>query len=103
MMIGNEYFWPDRLHEPPHISTREYARLVRDWVISIGLQAGGYGMHSMLQTKVGQIYRKTGILRAAQLLLGDTNMDSTVRYLTATMSGVMKVSMAGARKERGGL
>lgn len=81
MMVGSEFLWPGRFHDRPHISTRQYARLVRDWVISIGLEASSYGTHSMRRTKVAQIYRKTGNLRAVQLLLGHTKMDSTVRYL----------------------
>ena len=81
LMIGLEYLWPGRFHERLHISTRQYARLVRDWVKSIGLEPSAYGTHSMRRTKVAQIYRKTGNLRAVQPLLGNTKMDSTVRYL----------------------
>ncbi|MEL6220419.1 MAG: tyrosine-type recombinase/integrase, partial [Pseudomonadota bacterium] len=81
MMIGQEHLWPGRFNEPLHISTRQYARLVRDWVTSIGLEPSAYGAHSMRRTKVAQIYRKTGNLRAVQLLLGHAKMDSTVRYL----------------------
>jgi hypothetical protein len=77
-MIGSEHLWPGRFHERLHISTRQYARLVRDWVSSIGLEPSSYGTHSMRRTKVAQIYRKTGNLRAVQLLLGHTKMDSTV-------------------------
>lgn len=68
LMIGSEYLWPGRFHERLHISTRQYARIVRDWVTSIGLEASAYGTHSMRRTKVTQIYKKTGNLRAVQLL-----------------------------------
>jgi hypothetical protein len=78
--IGREPRWPGRFHERLHISTRQYARIVRDWVTSIGLEASVYRKHSMRRTKVTQIYKKTGNQRAAQLLLGHTKMDSTVRY-----------------------
>ena len=81
LMVGSVYLWPGRFHKRLHISTRQYARIVRDWVTSIGLEAGAYGTHSMRRTKVTQIYEKTGNLRAVQLLLGHTKMDSTVRYL----------------------
>jgi site-specific recombinase XerC len=81
LMIGSEYLWPGRFHERLHISTRQYARIVRNWVTSIGLEASVYGTHSMRRTKVTQFYEKTGNLRAVQLLLGHTKMDSTVRYL----------------------
>ncbi|ETW10816.1 phage integrase family protein [Roseivivax marinus] len=55
-----------------HVSTRQYVRLVPDWVISIGLEPSAYGTHSMRRTKVAQIYMKTGNLRAVQLLHGHT-------------------------------
>ncbi|WP_425075037.1 tyrosine-type recombinase/integrase [Sagittula sp. S175] len=77
IMIGSEHLWPGRFHDRLHTSTRQYARLVRDWVSSIGLEPSSYGTHSMRRTKVAQIYRKTGNLRAVQLLLGHTKMDST--------------------------
>jgi integrase len=70
--IGSRYLFPSRLHARPHISTRQYARLVHRWVESIGLQSASYGTHSMRRTKAAQIYRKTGNLRAVQLLLGHT-------------------------------
>ena len=76
-----EYLWPGRLHDRHHIGTRQYARLVHNWVASLGLEPSAYGTHSMRRTKVAQIYRKTGNLRAVQLLLGHCKMDSTVRHL----------------------
>ena len=94
MMIGQEHLWPGRFHEPLHISTRQYARLVRDWVTSIGLEPSAYGTHSMRRTKVAQIYRKTGNLRAVQLLLGHTKMDSTVRYLGVELEDALAISEA---------
>ena len=81
IMVGSELLWPARFQERLHISTRQYARIVRDWATSIGLEATAYGTHTMRQTKVTQIYKQTGNLRATQLLLGHTKMDSTVRYL----------------------
>lgn len=100
-MIGSEYLWPGRFHERLHISTRRYARLVRGWVNSIGLEPTSYGTHSMRRTKVAQIYRKTGNLRAVQLLLGHTKMDSTVRYLGVELEDALAISEA-ARFEGGG-
>ena len=93
-MIGQEFLWPGRFHEPLHISTRQYARLVRDWVQSIGLEPSAFGTHSMRRTKVAQIYRKTGNLRAVQLLLGHTKMDSTVRYLGVELEDALAISEA---------
>ncbi|GHF74989.1 tyrosine-type recombinase/integrase [Seohaeicola zhoushanensis] len=94
LMLGSEHLWPGRFHERRHISTRQYARLVRDWVTSIGLEPSSYGTHSMRRTKVAQIYRKTGNLRAVQLLLGHTKMDSTVRYLGIELEDALKISEA---------
>ena len=69
-MIGCRFMFPSRFHDRPHISTRQYGRLVRDWVTAIGLEPSRYGTHSMRRTKAAEIYRKTGNLRAVQLLLG---------------------------------
>lgn len=60
MMVGCEYLWPGLFHERLHISTRQYARIVRDCVSSIGLEATTYGIHSMRLTKVTQIHKKNG-------------------------------------------
>jgi site-specific recombinase XerD len=68
--VGSRYLFPSRLHARPLISTRQYARQVHHWVESIGLESASYGTHSMRRTKAAQIYRKTGNLRAVQLLFG---------------------------------
>jgi site-specific recombinase XerC len=91
-MIGLEFLWPSRLHGSPHLSTRQYARIVRGWVTSLGLEPSAYGTHSMRRTKVAQIYKKTGNLRAVQLLLGHTKMDSTVRYLGVDLEDALTLS-----------
>lgn len=91
-MLGSEFLWPGRFHDRPHISTRQYARLLKDWVTSIGLEPSAYGTHSMRRTKVAQIYKKTGNLRAVQLLLGHTKMDSTVRYLGVELDDALEIS-----------
>ena len=69
---GSRYLFPTGIHARPHISIRQYARLVHRWIKSIGLESASYGTHSMRRTKAAQIYRKTGNLRAVQLLLGHT-------------------------------
>ncbi len=91
-MIGSDFFWPGRFHDPDHISTRQYARLVKVWVASIGLEPSAYGTHSLRRTKAAQIYKKTGNLRAVQLLLGHTKMDSTVRYLGVDLEDALAIS-----------
>jgi len=91
-MIGHEYLWPGHIHDRPHISIRQYARLLKDWVRSIGFEPSAYGTHSMRRTKVAQIYKKTGNPRAVQLLLGHTKMDSTVRYLGVDLEDALTIS-----------
>ena len=91
-MIGSSFLWPSRFHSPDHISTRQYARLVKELVASIGLEPSAFGTHSLRRTKVAQIYKKTGNLRAVQLLLGHTKMDSTVRYLGVDLEDALSIS-----------
>ena len=91
-MIGSDFLWPGRFHDPDHISTRQYARLVKDWVASIGLEPSAYGTHSLRRTKVAQIYKRTGNLRAVQLLLGHTKVDSTVRYLGVELEDALSIA-----------
>jgi integrase len=63
------------------MATRQYARLLSEWIASIGLDPHSFGTHSLRRTKATLIYRRTGNLRAVQLLLGHTKIESTVRYL----------------------
>ncbi|HEY8005903.1 MAG TPA: tyrosine-type recombinase/integrase [Methylocella sp.] len=77
-----DYFvFPSRIDHADHISTRQYARLVDEWVSGIGLRHEDYGTHSLRRTKASIIYKQTGNLRAVQILLGHTKIESTVRYL----------------------
>jgi site-specific recombinase XerC len=73
--------FPSRNDERKHLSTRQYARLVDKWITGIGLRRDDYGTHSLRWTKVSIIYKATGNLRAVQILLGHTKIESTVRYL----------------------
>jgi len=91
-MFGCTFLFPSRFHDRPHVSTRQYARLVRDWVSAIGLDPNGYGTHSMRRTKAALIYRKTGNLRAVQFLLGHTKVDSTVRYLGVELEDALSIA-----------
>ena len=84
--------FPSRFHDRPHISKRQYRRLVRVWVVLIGLEPSGYGTHSIRRTKVARIYRTTGNLRAVQLLLGHTKVESTVRYLGAELEDALRIA-----------
>jgi integrase len=91
-MFGVDFLWPSRLHGSPHLSTRQDARILRGWVTLIGLEPSAYGTHSMRRIKVAQIYKKTGNLRAVQLPLGHTKMDSTVRYLGVDIEDTLTLS-----------
>jgi integrase len=78
---SDQYLFPSRLSESPHLSTRQYARLVVSWVRSIGLDPSVYGTQSLRRTKAALIYRRTKSLLAAQLFLGHTRLRSTARFL----------------------
>ena len=91
-MAGRSHLFPSRLQASPHLSTRQYARIVRGWVASIGLDPSAYGTHSLRRTKAALIYRKTGNLRAVQLLLGHSKVDSTVRYLGIDLEDALGIA-----------
>jgi len=73
--------FPGRGQPNRSMTTRQYARLVGQWIGAIGLDPSFFGTHSLRRTKATLIYRRTGNLRAVQLLLGHTKIESTVRYL----------------------
>ena len=77
----DDYAFPSRIDHAAPISTWQYARLVDEWVTGIGLRVEDYGTHSLRRTKASLIYKRTGNLRAVQILLGHTKIESTVRYL----------------------
>ena len=87
-----DYLFRSRLKKSTHLSTRQYARIVGGWVRSIGLNARTYGTHSLRRTKAAVIYRKTGNLRAVQLLLGHSKLESTVRCLGVDVDDTLDIS-----------
>ena len=89
---SDEFLFPSRLHDSPHISTRQYARIVHRWVSMIGLDPTGYGTHTMRRTKATLIYRRTKNLRAVQLLLGHSKLESTVRYLGIEVDDALEIA-----------
>ncbi|WP_018083896.1 tyrosine-type recombinase/integrase [Asticcacaulis benevestitus] len=89
---GSGHLFPGRSKQRPHISTRQYSRIVHTWVESIGLETTMYGTHTMRRTKASQLYRKTGNLRAVQLLLGHTKLESTVRYLGIEVDDALEMA-----------
>ena len=88
----DDWIFPSRSNRGGHLTTRQYGRLVDAWVAMIGLDPGNYGTHSMRRTKVALIYKKTGSLRACQLLLGHSKLDSTVRYLGVDIEDAISLS-----------
>jgi integrase len=91
---GEKWLFPSRMKPSCHLSTRQYARLVDKWVALVGLDPAAYGTHSLRRTKVALLYKKTGNLRACQLLLGHTKLESTVRYLGVEVDDALELSEA---------
>src|SRR5215204_1251917 len=78
---ADDFRVPSRVDYLGHLSTRQYARLVDEWVTAIGLDVREYGTHSLRRTKASLIYKATGNLRAVQILLGHSKIENTNRYL----------------------
>ena len=89
---SEEYLFPSRIGNSPHVSTRQYARIVHHWIAAIGLDPSVYGTHTMRRTKATLIYKRTKNLRAVQLLLGHTKLESTVRYLGIEVDDALEIS-----------
>jgi integrase len=88
----DDFLFPSRLRASPHLSTRQYARIVHRWVASVGMDPSAYDTHSMRRTKATLIYRRTKNLRAVQLLLGHTKLESTVRYLGIEVDDALEIA-----------
>ena len=91
-LAESDYLFPSRVRRLPHLSTRQYARIVNDWVRAIGLNPSAYGTHSLRRTKATLIYRRTKNLRAVQLLPGHSKLDSAVRYLGMEIDDALEMS-----------
>ena len=89
---GTDWLFPSRTRKGEHVSTRQYSRLVDNWVALVGLSPADYGTHSLRRTKVALVYKRTGNLRACQLLLGHTKLESTVRYLGIEVDDALVMS-----------
>ena len=87
-----DFLFPSRIHASPHLSTRQYSRIVDSWVQQLGLDTTSYGTHSLRRTKATLIYRRTKNLRAIQLLLGHTKLESTVRYLGIEVDDALEMA-----------
>ena len=90
----DDYVFPSRVDRASHLSTRQYARLVDEWVVGTGLRREEYGTHSLRRTKASIIYKATGNLRAVQILLGHTKIENTVRYLGVDVEDALALAEA---------
>jgi len=84
--------FPSRCHRFAHLSTRQYARIVKSWVTLVGVDPQDYGTHSLRRTKATLLYRRTKNLRAVQLLLGHTKLESTVAYLGIEVDDTLEIA-----------
>jgi integrase len=88
---AGDYVFPGRKADS-HLSLRQYARIVKGWIASAGLDPARYGTHSLRRTKATLIYKRTKNIRAIQLLLGHTKLESTVRYLGVEVDDALEIS-----------
>lgn len=88
----DDYAFPSRVDHTDHLSTRQYARLVDEWVTAIGLRREDSGTHSLRRTRAPMIYKATGNRRAIQILLGHTKIENTVRYLGVDIEDALELA-----------
>lgn len=91
-LANDDYLFPSRVHDSPHLGTRQYARILDSWIEETGLDPTACGTHTMRRTKASLIYRRTKNIRAVQLLLGHTKLESTVRYLGIEVEDALELS-----------
>jgi len=91
-LVAGNHLFPSRISTREYLSERQYNRIILGWVEEIGLDPSRYGTHSLRGTKATQIYRKTGNLRAVQLLLGHAKIENTVRYLGVDVEDALRIS-----------
>ncbi len=89
--LGN-YLFPSRISPTDHLSTRQYARLVNEWVSGVGLRREEYGTHSLRRTKASIIDKAAGNLRVVQILLGHTKIENTARYLGVDLEDALTLA-----------
>ena len=88
----DDFLFPSRNRPGAHLSTRQYGRILKQWVAGIGLDPADYGTHTMRRTKAAQIYKETGNLRAVQILLGHTKIESNLRYLGIDVEDALEIA-----------
>lgn len=90
----DDLVFPSRIIANGHQNSRQYVRLVYEWVSAIGLTPEEYGTHSLRRTKASLICKATGNLRAIQILLGKSKIENTVRYLGVDVDDALSLSEA---------
>ena len=90
----DDFAFPSRVDHTDHLSTRQSARLVEEWVVAVGLSRQDYRTHSLRRTKAALVYKRTGNLRVVQMLLGHTKIGTTVRYLGVDIEDALALSEA---------
>ena len=90
--IAKEFLFTGIRDKDRPLTTRQYARLVSEWIAGVGLDASLFGTHSLRRTKATLIYKRTGNLRAVQLLLGHMKVESTVRYLGIEVDDALEIA-----------
>jgi site-specific recombinase XerC len=88
----DDFVFPSCVDYLGHLSTRQYARLVDEWVTAVGLDKRDYGTDSMRRTKASLIYKATGNLRTVQILFGHSQIENTVRYLGVDIDDALTLS-----------
>jgi integrase len=91
-LSAGEFLFFSQSHRDRHLTTRQYARIVDGWVRMIGADPSEYGTHSLRRSKATLIYRQTKNLRAVQLLLGHTKLESTLRYLGVEVDDALEIA-----------
>ena len=86
------FLFPSKRDASCHISIRQYARIVDSWIDGVGLEKSLYATHTLRRTKATILYRKTGNLRAVQLLLGHKSIENTIRYLGVEVDDALELS-----------
>ena len=91
-LVNDDFLFLNRVHDSPHLGTRQYVRILNFWIEEIDLDPTVYGTHTIRRTKASSIYRRTKNIRAVQLLLGHTKLESTVRYLGIEVEDALELS-----------
>ena len=91
-LVNDNFLFPSRVHELPHLGTRQYARILNSWIEEIGPDPKAYGTHTIHRSTASLIYRRTKNIRAVQLVFGHSKLESTVRYLDVKVEDALELS-----------